>query len=374
MTKLLLPNGIRGFEEGFNEVGALITETADGASLQDMWREFQETLRLWNSYRQPLLSLLTYDVTSPTEKVMQPSSEKFEEASEFGEPTGIRLGKPFLMGYDFTWHDLAVRYTWRWLAESTGAEAEAINNTVLDAGNQLLFDKVLGRLFNNTNSLATIDDQEVNVYTMYNGDGTVPPKYRSNVHTSGHNHYLVSGAAALVSEDLGDMQVHLEHHGYTNQLGYRMILLVNRQESNIIRGFTVAGGDTYDFIPNSNVSGGLITAVNGGILGQPSDAGIPGSIGTYGPWVVVEDDYIPAGYVAGFATGGERNLSNPIGVRQHANPALRGLRLVKGAQPDYPIIDSYYVYAMGTGVRHRGAGVVMQIKASGTYDIPAAYV
>jgi hypothetical protein len=53
---------------------------------------------------------------------------------------------------------------------------------------------------------------------------------------------------------------------------------------------------------------------------------------------------------------------------------LRGLRLVKGAVPDYPLIDSYYQRGFGTGVRQRGGGVVMQVTASGTYTIPAAYV
>jgi hypothetical protein len=49
------------------------------------------------------------------------------------------------------------------------------------------------------------------------------------------------------------------------------------------------------------------------------------------------------------------------------------LRLVKGRTPDYPLIDSFYNRGFGTGIRHRGAGVVMQITASGTYTIPAAY-
>jgi hypothetical protein len=42
--------------------------------------------------------------------------------------------------------------------------------------------------------------------------------------------------------------------------------------------------------------------------------------------------------------------------------------------PDYPLIDSFYQRGFGTGVRQRGGGVVMQIKASGVYDIPTPYL
>jgi hypothetical protein len=69
----------------------------------------------------------------------------------------------------------------------------------------------------------------------------------------------------------------------------------------------------------------------------------------------VEESYIPAGYVILLGSGGDANLNNPIGFREHANSALRGLRLVQDKQSDYPLIDSYYVRGFGTGIRQRGA-------------------
>ena len=66
------------------------------------------------------------------------------------------------------------------------------------------------------------------------------------------------------------------------------------------------------------------------------------------------------------------NASNPVGFRQHSNASLRGLRLLSGAQHDYPLVDSFYQRGFGTGVRHRGAGVVMQITA-GAFAVPAAF-
>jgi hypothetical protein len=98
-------------------------------------------------------------------------------------------------------------------------------------------------------------------------------------------------------------------------------------------------------------------------------------IGAYGPVLIIEEDYIPAGYMLLIASGGQANLQNPVGIREHANTALRGLRLVKGPNPDYPLQESYYQRGFGTGVRQRGVAVVMQNPGSVVaYQIPTAYV
>lgn len=359
-------------ERGYNELEGVIRRTTDGADLAGMWREFQATLALWNRQRQPLINLLTYDVNTLTERVFFPTSEDFEEATEFGEPKGIRIGKPFVMGYDFKWYDIAIRYTWMFLAESDQAQVRAINNMALEGDSNLLFTKVMRTLFNPTNSTAVINEQNVNVYKLYNADGTVPPRYKTFAHNGAHNHYLASGAATIDPGDVTDIEEHLYHHGYNVSTTSRMILLVNRSEGAVIRNFRVATGAKYDFIPNSNYGGGVYLP-NGTLIAQPG-GNVPGSIGTYGPWHVVEEDFIPPKYVVGFVSGGEQNIGNLVGIRQHENPGLRGLRLVKGKDNDYPLTDSFYLHGFGTGMRHRGAAVVMEITTDATYDPPAAYV
>lgn len=96
-------------------------------------------------------------------------------------------------------------------------------------------------------------------------------------------------------------------------------------------------------------------------------------IGSYGPALIIEEDYIPAGYFVTLGSGGEGDLRNPVGIREHANPALRGLRLLPGNQSGYPLIDATYSRGLGTGIRQRGAGVVVQVVASTTYTIPTQY-
>lgn len=362
---------ISGHDRGYNEQSDVVTQTQDGADLNAMWDEFQQTLQLVNRDRTALLNLLTFNVTRNVEQVRYPSGEDFEEASEYGEPKGIRLGPAFNLGFDFKWYDLAIRYTWMFLAEAVQAQVEALNNSALEADNRLLFTRILAAIFDNRNREATINGQEVPVYPFYNADGTVPPRWKSYSFDGTETHYMVSGAAAVDSGDLEDMADKLQLKGYSTTRGYRLVVLVNRQEGKTIRKFRVAAGDDYDFIPNNNVGGGVVLP-EGQVVGAPGGS-LPGQIGTYGPWQVVEEDYMPIGYLLGFATGGERNIGNPIGVREHVNASLRGLTLIPGNNSDYPLVDSYYRHGFGTGVRHRGAGVVMQIKAAGAYDIPAGY-
>lgn len=363
-----------GADRGTNAEADLITQTADGADLNSMWREFQRVIALHNRERSPLVNLLSYQVTRPTERVMYPVDEDFEEASEYGEPKGIRLGKPFTLGYDFRWWDIAIRYTWKWLAENTQAEAQALTNMAIEADNRLQFVKILKRLFNNVQDTTEINDTAINVYPLYNGDSMVPPKYKTTVHTAPHTHYLASGAATIDPGDINDIQNHLAHHGYVMNRGYRLILVVNQQEGDVIRGFKVGvNGSKYDFLVSANSGFGGVILPQGTIIGRPAEA-VPGmlTIGTYGPWTVVQEDYMTAGYVLGFVSGGEDNIGNLIGVREHENSSLRGLRLLRGSQHDYPLVDSFYQRGFGTGVRHRGAGVVMQITA-GAYTVPAQY-
>lgn len=365
----------KGAEEGYNERGDVITETTDGFPLNRMWDEFQRTIRMWNAQRDALTNMMTFPVTQLVEGVRYPIDQDFEMASEFGEPQGIRLGPSFRMGYDFYWWDLAIRYTWMFLAEATRQQLEALNNTALEADNRLVFTRVMKQIFNNVTKVATIDGIATNVYPFYNGDTMIPPKWKVTTFATAHQHYITSGAGTVVSGDLDDMQALLTEHGYAQIRGYRLILLVNPAQGAVIRSFKVATGAKYDFIPSANVGGGLYIAPNSGLIGQPTLINIPGlvSIGTYGSFTVIEEEYIPVGYMLGLASAGELNIGNPVGVREHENTSLRGLRLVKGKDNDYPLIDSFYLHGMGTGVRHRGAGVVMQVSAAGSYTIPTEY-
>jgi len=358
---------------GYNAVADVLTQTADGRDLNDIWNEFQATVAIQNEERQRIIDLLTFPVTNVIEDVPQFGTEDFEEASQYGVPKGIRPEADVLsLGYTFKWYDIANRFTWQFLAEASAQRVEAVHQQVLDADNRLLFKEVMKTLFRNTNRTATIKGQNYNVYTFWNADGTVPPAYKANTFDGTHTHFRASGANTIVSEDLDEIEDDFKSHGYGAENGSTMFVLVNVTEANVIRSFRVANGDRYDFIPAAGQPG-LILSQETVLNGQPASTfrGM-NVIGSYGNLLVIEEDYVPPAYVVALVSGGEANIQNPIGLREHANAGLRGLRLVKGREADYPLIDSYYVRGFGTGVRQRGAGLVMKI-TSGAYTVPAQY-
>ena len=370
---MVLP--IAGGARGYNAAGDVLTQTADGRDLNDIWGEFQATINIANERRQRLIDLLIFPVQNIIEDVPQFGGGDFEEMSEYGVPQGIRPTTNVLsLGYSFKWYDLAARFTWQFLAEASTAQVEAVHQSALEADNRLVFLQVMRTLFNPNNRVANIKGQNYNVYTFWNGDGTVPPQYKNNTFAGTHTHFRTSGAAAVTSGDLDEITDDFKSHGYSAENGTTHFLLVNSVEANVIRGFKVSTGARYDFIPAVGQPG-LIVPNQQGLIGSQPAANYRGMnvIGSYGTLLIVEEDYIPAGYIAAFASGGDANLNNPIGFREHANTGLRGLRLVKGRDNDYPLIDSYYARGFGTGVRQRGAGMIMQITANPTYTAPAVY-
>lgn len=380
MGKLILPEWLYGTTRlaeigaGFNE-RADVVQAADGTDLNDFWREIQQTIALRNAQKNSIINFLTFRTNGPISQVSVPDEANFEEATEYGQPVGIRTGATRLWrGYDFKFYDLAIRYTWMFLAEADASQLAALNSTALEADVALVFNRVMKTMFNSVNAVGVGENNEpITAFKFYNGDGEVPPTYKGTTFAGTHNHYVTSGNATLASTHVDALGALVEEHGYTLTRGYRLVLWVNKQEAATIRGFKTASGDAWDFVPNPALYGGKIWVPNdGSYVGGPQGV-MPGEIGTYGPFHVVEEEYVPAGYMAVIATGGPDNVGNPIGVREHSNPAYRGLKVIPGQRSDYPLIDSFYRRGFGTGVRQRGASAIMQVTASGTYTIPTIY-
>lgn len=368
---------ISGAERGFNVASDLVTTTADGININALWDEFQTAINLWNAGRDAIVSFLTFPVTALVEYIPTVSGDDFEKASEFGVPKALRAdvgGEWF--GYAFDWYDTASRFSWKFLANAPASRVQAVHQAALEADNRLVFKMVLGALFSNANRT---NDEGNNVKALYNADGSVPPPYKGKTFLGTHNHYLVSGAATIDSGDVEQLIDTIAEHGYGSNEGSQIVILANKQEVDKIRTWRAnttnanAAVALYDFIPASGQPT-LIMPTNG-LLGSlpPSTWNGLKVTGSYGNALIIEESYIPAGYVVGFATGGASRVSNPIGLREHQNAGLRGLRLINGERAGFPLINSYYQRGIGTGVRARGAAAIMQIKVSGSYAAPVDY-
>lgn len=368
-------------QEGMLTSGDLVTVTADGIDLNALWGAFSESTMIYNEAMDDLIQLLTYPVTTPIEPVVQIGEMTFEEASEMGIPRGAGLPiEVFQMGYDLRHYDKRNAFTWMFLADADSRQIEAIHEAVLWADKRLVFRKIMEALFDNRTRRANIRTQAYNVYPLYNGDGVAPPRFKNNTFDETHSHYLISHNSTLDSSDLDDLLETIAEHGYSPQAGTMYLLLANKAETDVIRTFRRGvvnnNGATaaYDFIPSPTQPAMILPNAEGLLGNQPAPLfGNLAVIGSYGFWHVVEEEYIPSGYLCGVGFGGRFNLGNPVGLRQHANPAMQGLRILPGNNQRYPLIDGFYARSFGTGVRQRGGAALMQVKASGNYEIPAQY-
>jgi hypothetical protein len=378
---------IRGADgpSGYNTEGDLLQRTADGRDLNELWVEFNATLSIFNERRTTIVDALTFPVQSVIEDVPQVGSFDFDDASEFGVPTGTRVELSiFSLGYDFRDYDKATRFTWRFLRDAPASHIEAIHNGMLEADNRLLFRRVMEALFDNRNRNANITGQNYTVYALYNNDGTVPPPYKNTTFASTHTHYTVSGGVLIDSGDLEAQYSLIAEHGYGAEQGTTFVYMANAAIVNQIRKFRVGVVNNnsvvanYDFIPSATQPTMIIPNSDGllGSLPPTTWNGLP-VVGSYMGILIIQEDYIPAGYGLMVGSGGLGNLQNPVGIREHANAAYRGLRLVPGNQVAYPLTDSTYCRAFGTGIRQRAGAAVMQYKVgNGTftdYDIPAVF-
>ena len=383
MSGLLTPFGAEDYHGGYGTEGDIVYTTNDGVDLNALWMEAQAALAVWNAGRSQLVNLLTYPVTNEIESVPQVGEASFEEASEFGEPQGERLKLGyFQLGYDIRDYDRATRFTWKALRDMDARQVQAIGNAMLQADERLVFRKVMEAVFDNRNRETDIRGNAYKVYPLYNADGTVPPAYRSTTFTSTHSHYLVSGNSSVDSGDLEDAYEHIAEHGYSIENGTTIVHLCNRQEIKEIRKFKMGEVNNnsveanYDFVPARTQPAQFLDSPLGLLGSLPPDSwnGMRVS-GSYDDALIIENDFIPPGYILTFGTGGLGNLQNLVGFREHKNPVYRGLRVMPGNDQRYPLVESYYTRGFGTGIRQRAGAVVTQIGTgdNGAYEIPEQY-
>ena len=373
---------LKGAAGGYSTEADVVTQTADGIDLNAMWDEFQATLDLYNLGRSVLVALFTFPVSQLIENVPQVGESQFEEASEFGVPKSARPELAYQsLAYDYKDYDLATRFTWKFLRDADGRQIEAIHQQALDGDNRLIFRKVMEALFDKAGRSAEINKLNYSVFPLYNADGTIPPKYKGNVFTSTHSHYMVSGNTLIDSDDFEDLYDNVAEHGYGIENGTTFVAMMQKELIREVRKWKVGEVNNngaianYDFIPAPNQPA-LIVPNEAGLLGvQPPSTwnGLP-VIGSYAGILIVEEAYISSGYVLLLASGGAGNVQNPVGLREHANPAYRGLRLLPGNQQRYPLVDSFYSRGFGTGIRQRAGAAVMQITANPTYTTPTEYL
>ncbi|ORJ63834.1 hypothetical protein [Mycobacterium simiae] len=365
-----------GSASGINlESDVLVNVTADGVDVNQLWQEVQAVLASWNQERTSVTQLLTHQTINAADAVPQAiEDESFEEATEVGSPVSIRApGNAVLLGNTLLDFDKAGRFSWKFLRDSTAEQIRAVTNYALAADNKLTNGLIMNRLFD-----PEPDYNEFNhtCYALWSGtDGMIPPPYLGKTFPANHSHYLVSEGDVIDSGDLDDSIKTITEHGYGVAANSQLIAFMNEQEADQVSRFRAGVQNnndiiaTHDFIPSQ---GAPPYYTPNEIVGKIAPAQYNGLKidGSYGPLWIVRTQYIPAGYFATIATEGPNSPNNAVSVRQHTNATYQGLRTIPGPNPAYPIQESFWTRCIGVGTRHRGSAAVVQIKATGSYDVP----
>lgn len=373
--------------KGIANSGDILVRSRDGQDLNAIWTAFNAILDTFNAQRTPLVELLSFRVTNVIEDIVDAGTERFEEATEFGIPKSIRpLPVVTQRAFPFKWYDLRQGYTFQFLAgngNTDGASSQQIDAVLqmaMEADNRLEFEQVMKALFNSANRTTTVLNTAYTVTALYNADSAPIPAYNGvTFNPATHTHYVSSGAALLDSTDLDNLVSLVTEHGFDQANGYTPLILVNKTESDVIKTFRrgVANNNAvvavYDFIPATGT--GFLLPVGWQVAagGQPGNtfAGM-NVVGTYGPYLIIEHGQIPSGWMVAAASLGRSTQLGVVGLREHSQASLRGLIQRPGNNAAYPLIDSFFIKGLGSGVARRGQAAVMKVTA-GAYSVPASF-
>lgn len=276
------------------------------------------------------------------------------------------------MGYTFEDYDRATRMTARFIRDATREQVLAQANLALAADQQLTQGTVLERLFSN---VPEANEHNHTAYSAYNGDALEPPAYLGKSFGTPHNHYMVSNSATIDSGDLEATAKAVTEHGFGVEPGSQLVAIVNPEQMDVISTFRAGQENAtgivakHDFIPSAGAPPYFTPQEIVGQIAPETFNGLKVQ-GSYGPLWLVSSDFVPEDYISVFATYGANHPNNAIGFREHPNAVYQGLRSIPGVRPGYPLIESFFSRAFGVGFRRRGQAAVMQIKASGSYEVP----
>ncbi len=354
----------------------LVSQLADGLSLDELWDEFSTILNFWNTERLSVSDLLSFRTTLAGEAVPQSVSiGSFERATEYG--VSVAQGPPIealVLGYDRHDWDKRSSFTWKFLRGSTIEQVRTVFEAILHADARLVSGRVLRRVLD---PAPTHNEAGWSCYGLWSADGMVPPPFGGNTFTGTESMYIPSGAATLDSADIEDAVKKVQSHGYGLSDGSngQMLIIANPAEAELIRTWRAgqpsrSGGPNarYDFVPAVQAPAHYSADT---LVGQPvadnfNDVKV---LGNYDVSLLVESWVLPVGYVIVVASAGRNASGNVVGLREHPDAAQQGLRQIAGTGP-YPVVDAHYARCFGVGTRHRGAACVVQVTTGPTYSPP----
>ena len=323
--------------------------TSDDIDSRMLYKEFQQGVTLYNEVEWAILSKFVRETTKESVRVWQRNMEFVTAAEGYLETwQKIRAVEILLPLEDF---ELGFAFTKKGIQDATAGELKETQAEALRADQRLLAKRFFKTCLAPgsgaaSRSLGSVGWWDAN---MAAAGLAAPPSWKGNSFTTAHDHFDVSGGAALTLSDFTALKREIREHGYSGPL----FCFMNTQmveECENLAGWTTA-----------------MTPVT--IIETVATMGFE-AIKQFQGFTIIVDDWMPQGAEGpGYLLAVEAKI-RPLTMRLPLNKSAQGLKLWEGPYSAYPLQEAYYGHRFDMAVCHRGAGAVREITEDLTYTTP----
>lgn len=330
----------------------------------DIYAALQEFAAAESAALDLLISSLADFGSNVSESFGAVSGGQLQKVGEGARGEATRRGGKYTVEFPIEAFEDRKIYTPEYLEEATLAD---LNADVVDAAIKDI-NTVFTAVFNSfTAAVNYIHDDDPwpgsrtgahTVRRLANNDGQVGSAFANGalVPLATTNNYKVSGTAGITYGAFTTIRDVLKAQGHGGDIVY--ICSLNDAS-------TIPGLLTTNFIRVPDVKLSILPTTQVPIVESPRAIGRVADAGELQAW-----PHWPDGYLFGF----DRSKPKPVRIRQHADAAKRGFRLVAdetrgGERPGRPLVNKYWQRIFGAGVRNRFNGVMMKI-TTGAYTDP----
>jgi hypothetical protein len=303
------------------------------------------------------------ETTMPQEAVRLGGFDEGQEIGPDGRPLETHVGGTTNVAYPLKRVAWAIGWNIETFARMTIADLdrEVMAKT---AGNAKRHMREIFRALLGSANYAYSDDiyGELTVRRLANGDGTLYPPVAYADEEAEDNHYLVAGySAAEISATNNPLRTLAEEVREHFTSTTRIVAFMNSADradllAKLPNFVDVAVPGIAPGIAEARVLDETAPTVPGDLLG------IDGDSGAY----VYVYDRIPAGYIA----AGAVDEAPPLKRRVPEAASLQGFAMLT-EESHLPFYKRTWIERFGYGVANRLSFAVLQLKASGSYDVPA---
>lgn len=295
-----------------------------------------------------------------------PASGEMEQLGGQAEPAATKITGSWTVGFPIRDFGAALLKDDVTMAKMSPAELEAHVDGIRAQDINTRRNNVLRALF--TNASRTFKDDElgdITVHPLANGDATLyPPTVGSSAEAVRQRYEVSNYAASAIDSDHNPIEKivdALEDDFGVSTGGSNIAVFINRAQRKKVEALP-----DFDRVIDTHIRAGANTDIP---VNLPN---VPGTIRgrCNGSWIV-EYPRIPSGYLAGIHLDAPAPLMRRIDTPNVlANLGMSAGLTLKAKQVSSPLETAIYRNRYGYGCANRLNGYIIQLKASGSYDIP----